>query len=137
MELSSDPTHEDCRALASILARVGDKWTVLVVGLLAQRTMRFNEIRRAVGGISQRMLTLTVRGLEADGLITRTAFPTIPPRVDYALTDLGRSLMEPLIVLGNWARKNQAAVLAARRLHDAKGGGGAPEKFAPGPSADL
>jgi DNA-binding HxlR family transcriptional regulator len=91
-------THDtgDCRAVADVLARVGDKWTVYVVGHLRGGPMRFNEIRRAIGGISQRMLTLTLRGLERDGLVTRTVYPTIPPRVDYELTELGRTLIEPL-----------------------------------------
>ncbi len=83
----------DCRAISDVLARVGDKWSVLVVTRLGERPMRFNELRRSIGGISQRMLTLTLRGLERDGLITRTVFPTIPPRVDYALTPLGRDLL--------------------------------------------
>src|SRR5712691_4965378 len=94
---------EDCRAVSEVLARVGDKWTVLVVSALGEGPMRFNELRRALGSISQRMLTLTVRGLERDGLVTRTAFPTIPPRVDYALTRLGRTLLEPVAALGKWA----------------------------------
>src|SRR5437762_10409673 len=87
---------EDCRAVSEVLARVGDKWTVLVVGVLGDGPKRFNELRRALGSISQRMLTLTLRGLERDGLVTRTMFPSIPPRVDYALTKLGRSLLEPV-----------------------------------------
>src|SRR5579859_2470995 len=94
-----DHTSSDCRAVSSVLARVGDKWTVLIVALLGDGPKRFNEIKRMVGGISQRMLTLTLRGLERDGLVTRTLFPTIPPRVDYELTPLGRSLrcaVEPL-----------------------------------------
>src|ERR1700740_792952 len=90
---------EDCRAVSEVLARVGDKWTVLVVGKLGHGPKRFNEIRRALGSISQRMLTLTLRGLERDGLVTRTVFPTIPPRVDYALTPLGRDLLQPVSAL--------------------------------------
>src|SRR5579872_6324407 len=82
---------EDCRAVSEVLSRVGDKWTVLVVTTLGDGPKRFNEIRRALGSISQRMLTLTLRGLERDGLVTRTVFPTVPPRVDYDLTRLGRS----------------------------------------------
>src|SRR5665213_92069 len=96
---------EDCRAVSDVLARVGDKWTVLVVSALGGGPKRFNELRRALGSISQRMLTLTVRGLERDGLVTRTVFPTIPPRVDYELTKLGRSLLDPVSELGSWARK--------------------------------
>src|SRR6202171_1047530 len=87
---------EDCRAVSEVLARVGDKWTVLVVTVLGDGPKRFNELRRALGSISQRMLTLTLRGLERDGLVTRTAFPTIPPRVDCELTKLGHSLLEPV-----------------------------------------
>ncbi|MGP0089287.1 MAG: winged helix-turn-helix transcriptional regulator [Xanthobacteraceae bacterium] len=110
---------EDCRAVSEILARVGDKWTVLVVGVLGDGPKRFNEIRRALGSISQRMLTLTLRGLERDGLVTRTVFPTIPPRVDYELTKLGRSLLEPVSGLGLWARQNRTAIQNARQRFDA------------------
>src|SRR5712672_3845286 len=112
---------EDCRAVSEVLARVGDKWTVLVVGELGAGPKRFNEIRRALGSISQRMLTLTLRGLERDGLVTRTVFPTIPPRVDYELTKLGRSLLKPVNGLGLWARQNRAAIADARRRFDAAG----------------
>src|SRR6266700_5900763 len=94
---------EDCRAVSEVLARVGDKWTVLVVSALVDGPKRFNEIRRGLGSISQRMLTLTLRGLERDGLATRTIYPTIPPRVEYELTQLGRSLLEPVSGLGLWA----------------------------------
>ena len=115
---------EDCRAVSEVLARVGDKWTVLVVAVLGDGPKRFNEIRRALGSISQRMLTLTLRALERDGLVTRTVFPTIPPRVDYELTRLGRSLLEPVSGLGLWARQNRAAIQAARLRFDAGRGGG-------------
>ena len=87
--------------MASVLARVGDKWSVFVIMMLIDGPMRFNELKRMIGGISQRMLTLTLRGLERDGLVTRTVFPTIPPRVDYELTDLGRGLSKPVQALGN------------------------------------
>jgi DNA-binding HxlR family transcriptional regulator len=110
---------EDCRAVSEILARVGDKWTILVVGVLGDGPKRFNEVRRALGSISQRMLTLTLRGLERDGLVTRTVFPTIPPRVDYELTKLGRSLLEPVNGLGLWARQNRSAIADARQRFDA------------------
>ncbi len=110
---------EDCRAISEVLSRVGDKWTVLVVSALGEGPKRFNELRRALGSISQRMLTLTLRGLERDGLVTRTAFPTVPPRVEYELTKLGRSLLEPVSGLGLWARKNRAAIQDARRKFDA------------------
>ena len=112
--------HEpgDCRAISEVLSRVGDKWTVLVVETLGSGPKRFNELRRALGSISQRMLTLTLRALERDGLVTRTVFPTIPPRVDYELTRLGRSLLEPVNGLSAWARANRVAMDAARRKFD-------------------
>ena len=109
---------EDCRAVSEVLSRVGDKWTILVVSELGNGPKRFNEIRRALGSISQRMLTLTLRGLERDGLVTRTVFPTIPPRVDYELTKLGRSLLEPVSAVGLWARQNRAAIQEARTRFD-------------------
>jgi DNA-binding HxlR family transcriptional regulator len=108
----------DCRAVSDVLARVGDKWSVLVVSRLGDGPMRFNELRRSIGGISQRMLTLTLRGLERDGLITRTVFPTVPPRVDYALTALGRDLLNPVSALGAWAIRNQAKIARAREQFD-------------------
>jgi len=112
--------HEQCRAISDVLARVGDKWTVMVVGLLSDGPMRFNELRRTIGGISQRMLTLTLRGLERDGLVTRTVFPTIPPRVDYALTDRGQTLIEPLKALFIWANEHNAAIEQSRQAFDAE-----------------
>jgi DNA-binding HxlR family transcriptional regulator len=114
--------HEtsDCKAVSGVLARVGDKWSVLIVSRLGKRAMRFNEIKREIGGISQRMLTLTLRGLERDGLITRTVFPTIPPRVDYELTPLGRSLLEPVTALSDWALRNIARIDSARTRFDAR-----------------
>ena len=110
---------EDCRAVSEILQRVGYKWTVLVVGKLGRGPMRFNELRTAVGGISQKMLTTTLRGLERDGFVTRTVFPTIPPRVDYELTELGRELLVPVNALGDWARRNTTRVNEARARFDA------------------
>ena len=110
---------EDCRAVSEVLARVGDKWTVLVVSTLGGGPKRFNELRRALGSISQRMLTLTLRGLERDGLVTRTVFATVPPRVDYELTRLGRSLLDPVNGLSLWARRNRAAIADARGRFDA------------------
>jgi DNA-binding HxlR family transcriptional regulator len=109
---------EDCRAVSEVLDRVGDKWTVLVVVELGHGTKRFNEIRRALGSISQRMLTLTLRALERDGMVVRTVFPTIPPRVEYELTKLGRSLLEPVNGLSLWARRNRPAIEEARRRFD-------------------
>jgi DNA-binding HxlR family transcriptional regulator len=113
-----DLQHADCRGVASVLARVGDKWSVFVIMMLFDGPKRFNEIKRMISGISQRMLTLTLRGLERDGLVTRTVFPTIPPRVDYELTDLGRGLSQPVIALGNWAKEHQAEIEAARARFD-------------------
>jgi DNA-binding HxlR family transcriptional regulator len=110
---------EDCRAVSAVLSRVGDKWTVLVVTVLGDGPRRFNALRRALGSISQRMLTLTLRALERDGFVTRTVFPSIPPRVDYALTDLGRSLLAPVSALDLWARQNRTAMEEARRRFDA------------------
>src|SRR6266699_854815 len=114
---------EDCRAVSEILARVGDKWTVLVVGVLGDGPKRFSEIRRALGSISQRMLTLTLRGLERDGLVTRTVFPTIPPRVDYELTDLGRGLSKPVVALGMWAKEHKTEIEDARGRFDRRNKG--------------
>jgi DNA-binding HxlR family transcriptional regulator len=109
---------EDCRAVSSILARVGDKWSVLIIMMLGKGPKRFNEIKRMVGGISQRMLTLTLRGLERDGLVTRTVFPTVPPRVDYELTPLGRSLWQPVEALGQWAQFHIKDINKARDKFD-------------------
>ena len=115
-----DPASDDCRAVSSVLARVGDKWSVLIIVLLGDGPKRFNEIKRIVGGISQRMLTLTLRGLERDGLVKRTQFPTIPPRVDYELTELGRSLWEAVKPLGQWAQSHVKHIAGARAAFDKK-----------------
>jgi DNA-binding HxlR family transcriptional regulator len=118
--LLPDPATQDCRAVGSILALVGDKWTVLIVVLLGDGPKRFNEIKRMVGGISQRMLTFTLRGLERDGLVTRTVFPTSPQRVDYELTKLGGSLWEAVEPLGSWARAHVSEILASRERFDGR-----------------
>jgi DNA-binding HxlR family transcriptional regulator len=112
----------DCRKVSQVLARVGDKWTVLVVMTLGEGSRRFSEIKRSVGGISQRMLTLTLKGLERDGMVTRTVFATVPPRVDYALTDLGRSLRDPVLALGLWAQRHMVEIEAARLRFDRREG---------------
>jgi len=117
-----DHRSADCRAVSSVLARVGDKWSVLIIVLLGAGTKRFNEIKRLVGGISQRMLTLTLRGLERDGLVTRTIYPTIPPRVEYELTDAGRSLWEAVQPLAQWAQGHVQDIRQAQQRFDAKGG---------------
>jgi len=112
--------EEPCLAVRAVLDRVGDKWSVLLVSLLGEGTMRFNELRRSIEGISQRMLTLTLRGLERDGLVSRTVYPTIPPRVDYALTELGRTLLDPVRGLGSWADKHRTEIQQARERFDKK-----------------
>jgi DNA-binding HxlR family transcriptional regulator len=114
--------HEDCRGVASILSMVGDKWSVFVIMMLHDGPKRFNELKRMIGGISQRMLTLTLRGLERDGLVTRTVFPTIPPRVDYELTDLGRGLAKPVMALGEWAMAHKGEIEGARTRFDQRNG---------------
>ena len=116
----SDRASEDCRAVSSVLARIGDKWSVLIIVLLGDGPKRFNEIKRMVGGISQRMLTLTLRGLERDGLVKRTQFPTIPPRVDYELTQLGQSLWDAVKPLGEWAQGHVRHITKARAAFDKK-----------------
>lgn len=110
----------DCIATREILNRVGDKWSVLVVVCLGDGTKRFNDLRRAIDGISQRVLTSTVRGLERDGLVTRTVHPTNPPQVEYALTPMGRTLLEPVSVLAMWAQGHRAEVQRARDAFDAR-----------------
>ncbi|WP_416208057.1 winged helix-turn-helix transcriptional regulator [Chelativorans sp. M5D2P16] len=110
--------NEACRPVHEILSLVGDKWSVLVVGLLGEGTMRFNEIRRAVDGISQKMLTTTLRNLEREGFVTRTIYPTIPPRVEYELTDLGRELLVPVKALAEWVTANRERIEAARARFD-------------------
>ena len=112
-----------CRA-REILERVGDKWSLQVIFHLRDGPLRFTALRRGIDGISQRMLTVTLRGLERDGLVTRTVFPTVPPRVDYELTKLGRSLLEPVSGIGLWARRNRAAIQQARMRFDATTDGG-------------
>lgn len=111
-----EATPDGCAAIAETLSRIGDKWTVLVIANLSSgEPMRYSELRRGVDGISQRMLTLTLKGLEQDGLVTRTVYPTIPPRVDYELTQLGRKLVLPLRALYDWAVEHRPEMLAARR----------------------
>ena len=114
---------ENCQAVSQVLSRVGDKWSVLVVSILGKGPMRFNELKRAVDGVSQRMLTLTLRALERDGLVTRTVFPSVPPRVDYELTALGRSLLNPVLALTGWALDHRGDIDTARRKFDAKAEG--------------
>jgi DNA-binding HxlR family transcriptional regulator len=107
-----------CRNVQPVLNRVGDKWSVLIVMILATGPHRFNELKRQIDGISQRMLTLTLRGLERDGLVSRTVDPTIPPKVTYALTELGQSLREPVEALGRWAIAHIGCIRAAQERFD-------------------
>lgn len=111
---------EECQGIQSILSRIGDKWSVLVVYMLAAGPVRFNDLKRSIDGISQRMLTLTLRSLERDGLISRAVYPTIPPKVEYALTDLGRTLIAPMIGLADWAMTNRKAIEDKRKRFDRK-----------------
>jgi len=107
-----------CKNVAPVLNRVGDKWSMMIVMMLTNGPMRFSELKRAIDGISQRMLTLSLRGLERDGLVSRTVTPTIPPRVDYELTELGNSLREPVKALGDWAIEHIACIRAAQERFD-------------------
>jgi DNA-binding HxlR family transcriptional regulator len=113
-----DPTSPVCRTISTLLSRIGDKWTVLVVQTLADGPRRFNELRREIPSVSQRMLTLTLRNLERDGLVSRTVTPTIPPRVDYELTELGQSLQKPICGLATWAMDHVESIHAAQARFD-------------------
>jgi DNA-binding HxlR family transcriptional regulator len=109
-----------CLAVREVLNRVGDKWSVQVVGMLGDGKKRFSELRNGIEGISQRMLTLTLKGLERDGLITRTVYPIVPPRVEYELTKLGRSLLQPITGLAKWAGNNREKIQTARTRYDSQ-----------------
>ena len=115
-----DPSSPVCRVISGLLQRIGDKWTVLVVTTLADGSKRFNELRREIPTVSQRMLTLTLRNLERDGLVSRTVTPSIPPRVDYELTELGRSLVGPMHGLELWALAHVEDIHAAHDRFDAE-----------------
>nr|WP_245816137.1 helix-turn-helix domain-containing protein [Rhodococcus maanshanensis] len=110
-------TREDCE-VRQILDRIADKWSLLVIALLDRRTLRFTELRREIDGISQRMLTVTLRQLERDGLVRRTVYPVVPPRVDYALTPLGETLHETIQALVSWTEVHQDEVARARAEYD-------------------
>ncbi len=111
-------TEESCVVVREVLARVGDKWSVLVIALLGERTHRFSELKRDIEGISQRMLTLTLRQLERDGLVHREVYPTVPPKVEYSLTELGESVLDPLQGLMCWAQNHGTDVAEARASYD-------------------
>src|SRR3569623_2630660 len=118
MSLKDTSENSNCRAMSDVLNRIGDKWSVMVVGMLSNGTLRCNELKRQINGISQRMLTLTLRNLERDGLVTRTIYPEIPPRVEYSLTELGNTLREPIGQLWDWAAAHMHSVNAARANYD-------------------
>lgn len=121
----------ECQRANDVIARIGDKWSVHVVMLLGDGRQRFMDIKRAVDGVSQKMLTVTLRGLERDGYVERTFHPTIPPKVEYELTDLGRELLVPLRALGTWAIANHDRVVEARRTYDERAGAPRPEAVRP------
>jgi DNA-binding HxlR family transcriptional regulator len=127
------PAPAGCRA-REVLERVGDKWSLLVISLLGERTRRFTELRRSIDGISQRMLTVTLRGLERDGLVTRTVHPTVPPRVDYALTPMGRTLLDTVRRLVEWADSHLPEIDAARAEYDRRAASSAAGLSAKDPS---
>jgi DNA-binding HxlR family transcriptional regulator len=107
-----------CQSVTEVLARIGDKWSILTIAMLSRGSMRFSELKRSLGSISQKVLTSTLRGLERDGYVARTVTPTIPPRVDYELTDLGREALEPVKVLAAWAIENRGRVEKSRSRFD-------------------
>lgn len=109
-----------CRVIGDILSRVGDKWSMLVVMTLLEGDLHFNQLKRAIGGISQQMLSRTLRALERDGLIVRTVHPSVPVRVEYALSELGHSLSRPVKELGAWAFANRPAIEASRSVFDGR-----------------
>jgi DNA-binding HxlR family transcriptional regulator len=110
--------EHDPDVFRSVLERIGDKWSLLLIGILEEGPRRFTDLLRTTPGISRRMLTMTLRALERDGLVTRTIFAEVPPRVEYGVTELGRTLSEPVLKLAMWAADNQAAILANRDAYD-------------------
>jgi DNA-binding HxlR family transcriptional regulator len=116
----SDTESSDCRKISQVLARIGEKWSVLIIMMLSEGPWRFTDLKRMIGGISQRMLTLCLRGLERDGLVKRTVYPVVPPRVEYELTPLGRSLCAPVTALGTWAREHITEIDTARATFDGR-----------------
>jgi DNA-binding HxlR family transcriptional regulator len=117
--------ENSCPFVREVLSRVGDKWSVLVIVLLGDSTRRFNEIKRMVEGISQRMLTLTLRGLERDGLVRRSVYPTVPPRVEYTLTPLGTKLLKTVEEMAGFAVDNRKEIERARADFDRRESAGA------------
>ncbi len=113
-------TNEECVSINEVLTRVGDKWSLQVISQLGEGTLRFTELKRSVDGISQRMLTLTLRQLERDGLVERTVYPTVPPKVEYTLSDFGRTILIPVTALANWALTYRLDIQAAREAFDSR-----------------
>ena len=118
----SDIPADICHSVGDVLARVGDKWSILVIAMLSRGSMRFSELKRSLGSISQKVLTTTLRGLERDGYITRKVTPSIPPRVDYELTQLGADVLIPVTALAMWAFSRRSDVEAARSCFDQQSG---------------
>ncbi|MGX5360124.1 winged helix-turn-helix transcriptional regulator [Kocuria sp. KH4] len=114
----ADPYQRDCPS-RRVLDRIGDRWTVLVVGALTDGPLRFSQLAARIDGVSQKMLTQTLRALERDGLVTRTVYPQVPPRVEYELTEAGTTLQEPLKALADWATTHMPTILTARQQYDA------------------
>jgi DNA-binding HxlR family transcriptional regulator len=126
MDMPASPgTNTQCRKISGVLNIVGDKWTVMIVRVLVEHPRRFNDIKRTIGGISQQMLTRTLKALERDGMVSRTVYPTVPPQVEYALTELGHSLARPLHALGAWAGEHLDEIESNRLEYDVgrRGGG--------------
>jgi len=109
-----------CARISEMLARIGDKWTLLVIRALGAQPLRFNALKRNIGDISQKMLASTLRNLERDGFVTRTVTPLTPPQVDYALTDLGRDLLGPVAALADWTVRNSERIEASRARFDGR-----------------
>jgi DNA-binding HxlR family transcriptional regulator len=121
MSLQDTSKSDNCHAMSDVLNRIGDKWSVMVVGMLGRNgTLRFNELKRMINGVSQRMLTLTLRNLERDGLVTRKIYPEVPPRVEYGLTELGKTLDGPISKLWDWSAENYGSIVDARTIYDAR-----------------
>ncbi len=121
MRLTDTSQHSNCSAMSDVLNRIGDKWSVMVVGMLSRNgTLHFNELKRLINGVSQRMLTLTLRTLERDGRVSRTIDPEVPPRVEYSLTELGKTLQGPINALWDWSAENHHSIVDARSIYDAR-----------------
>lgn len=119
MSLTDTSQQSNCSAMSDVLNRIGDKWSVMVVGMLSRNgTLRFNELKRLINGVSQRMLTLTLRNLERDGLVSRVIYPEVPPRVEYSLTEMGKTLQGPINGLWDWSAEHHTSIIEAREIYD-------------------